>query len=184
MKINYLYIFIFSLPYSVSAGIETELARTISSNQCVIDIEHDATPDSETGTFVIRTYKKQNDIHEPCAAEQNEIANTLENAIQQYQLLELKPVASVFIGRLIHYQWVSDYLTEWSEVHDTLLGKVSRTEFHKDLMLSNVFSSFDSILSDNDFSLAGIECEKILYFETGVPQDAMCWLVIKENTLD
>lgn len=154
------------------AGIENELLLE-QHNECTIRITHDATPDSETGTIIFRSYKIKDNVHYACEINENTVSISLNNAFQYYvSRSDLKPVTSVMIGRLIRYLWARSYL------ENNPVPKVTHAEFNKIIFDSSIIEPFKKGISEFNYNITNVSCEKILYDENNLAIDGLCWLII------
>lgn len=178
MSKSTLLIILMLLSYNAHAGIETILLDK-SHGDCIIRITHDAIPTSKTGSIVFRSYKLLNGVHEPCPPQKNDISTSLDSAFEVYRQKQLKPATSIFIGRLIHYPWVVDYLATQGPVLDKTTGQDRTGLFNNSAFLDEVLMPFQTATAKHHYKIDKTECEKILVNHQGIITDALCWLVIE-----
>ena len=159
------------------AGIDTDLYRQ-SHNGCTIEIQHSATTDFDFATLLFRAHKKVEGIYQRCAISELDAKQSLEKAFALYLQKDLKPVTSIFIGRLENYAWAVEYL-EKNPI--TYAGKVDYRDFNQRIAQSSIFQVFDAALKIHGFRVKGASCEKILMDKQDHSTDATCWILIKEN---
>ena len=156
------------------AGIENDLLLEQYGN-CNVRITHDATPDSETGTLIYRSYKIINSIHEPCEINQTIAYASFKKGFNNYLTKsELKPATSIMLGRLIRYSWASSFFDE------NLIQKTNHQKFNNIILNSPIIEPFKNAVNDFDYHITDVNCEKILYNEDNFAIDALCWLIIEK----
>jgi hypothetical protein len=156
------------------AGVEHELLVE-KQNECTIRITHEATPDSETGSIIFKSYKIEDNIHSPCETSEASVSIFLNKAFQQYSShSDLKPITSIMIGRLIRYSWAKDLLKQ------SPIPKISSQEFNKEILFSPIIKPFQKAIKEFNYRVTDVSCEKTLYSEKGFAIDALCWLVVRK----
>ncbi len=162
------------------AGIEAELFLK-QYEACTVRIYHDATPDATSGVLVIRPYLEKDGVHERCESlDKKHITQSLTQALQAYKKRDdLKPVTSLMLGRLVNYPWIKTTLAAQAGVPS--VKKLSRRQFNAFVLKDEMMTPFKQALELQGFRLTGASCEKLIFYDNGAPQDAMCWLVIERR---
>ena len=165
-------------PLSSTAGIETELFLK-QYDACTVRVQHDATPSSKTGVIVIRVFTEQDGVQARCLSlDKKHITQSLGTALARYKKrADLKPVTSLMLGRLVNYPWIRTSLE--AKAGAAPVKKLSREQFHAFVLKTERAAPFREALEEQGFRVTGANCEKLMFYRNGAPQDAMCWLVIE-----
>ncbi len=163
----------------VNAGIEVVLVKQ-EYGDCTILVIHDATPDSDIGTLVFRSYTVVDKIHYPCEVDQQQVEHSLGLAVSRYLArADLKPVTSIFVGKIASFPWVRSAweIKSQSGTHSSL----SHRQFSQLVFTAVISQPFASALGSHGFALSGASCEKLQFHPNGAPMNALCWFVIDEH---
>ena len=164
------------VPASVTAGIEIVLVDK-EYGDCTVRVTHDATPDSDIGTLVFRAFTVVDSIHYPCEVDQEQVEHSLGLAVSRYiSRADLKPVTSIFVGKIAAYPWVRNIWDIKSQSGS--YSPLSHREFSQLVFTPAVSGPFASALSAHGLGLSGASCEKLQFHANGAPMNALCWFVI------
>lgn len=161
---------------SVTAGIEVVLVKEVYGD-CTIRVTHSATPDSDIGTLVFRSYTVVDGLHHPCEADQEQVEHSLSLAVSRYlSRTDLKPVTSIFVGKIAAFPWVRMAWNTKSQsgTHSPL----SHRDMNQLVFMPTVSKPFASALADHGLGLRGASCEKLQFHDNGAPMNALCWFEI------
>ena len=168
-----------ALPVICFAGIETVLIEE-QQGECTLRVTHDATPSSEIGTIVFRSFTVKDGLHFHCEPTKTQVIESLGKGIAIYLSDEnLKPVTSIMVGRISRFPWVN--LAWQAKARSGTYAKMSSTEFNAFVASKDISQPFEKALSDNGLEFDGASCEKIQFYENGYPMDALCWFKIKRT---
>ncbi len=175
------YFLIFGLLVSTSntAGIEIVLVKE-KYGDCTVRVTHDATPDSDIGTLVFRSYTVVDNIHYPCEVDQEQVEHSLSLAVSRYlSRVDLKPVTSIFVGKIASFPWVRNAwdIKSQSGTHSSL----SHRQFSQMVFTAAVSEPFARALGSHGFALSDASCEKLQFHPNGAPMNALCWFEIDEH---
>ncbi len=163
---------IFLIPNICFAGVEKELFLK-QYDSCTVRITHDATPDSKTGVLIFRSYKVSNGLHQPCDIDQEIAFNSFKDGFKIYlSSPDLKPITSIFIGRLIRYPWARHVLKT------NPISKTDHQGFNKIILGTSIITPFENAVNDFDYKITNVSCEKMLYDKYNFAIDGLCWLIL------
>jgi len=179
MQNNFILALVLAFPTICCAGIETVLVEE-QQGICTIRVTHDATPSSETGTIIFRSFSVLDGLHIPCEPTKSQVIESLAKGIAIYLSHEdLKPATSIMVGRISRFPWVN---SAWqAKASSGTYKKMSSIEFNALVGSKNVSQPFEIALNKNGLEFAKASCEKIQFYEGGYPMDALCWFEIKRN---
>ncbi|ARU55378.1 hypothetical protein OLMES_1299 [Oleiphilus messinensis] len=165
------------LSTNAQAGIETLISKAQVAG-CTITLTHDATPDAEWGTLIYRVYRVEAGVHVPCSLSVEDIRLSLAQALERYAGVSgLKPVESLFIGRLERYSWVAEAFASMPE--EDLRAASTFAGFNAWIGTTAVVRPFIEVLTAQAFAVKGVSCEKVLRLPDGRPVDALCWILLE-----
>jgi len=164
---------------SATAGIEIALVKE-EYGDCTVRVTHDATPDSEIGTLVFRSFIVIDNIHYPCEVDQEQVEHSLGLAVSRYlSSTDLKPVTSIFVGKIAAFPWVQ---MAWDiKSLSGTYSPLSHKEFSQLVFRRVISRPFASALSAHGLLVSGASCEKLQFYANGAPMNALCWFVIAEH---
>jgi len=170
---------VFVLPAICFAGIETVLNEE-QQDSCTIRVSHDATPSSEIGTILFRSFTVLDGLHFPCELTKSQVTESLAKGIAKYiSHQNLKPATSIMVGRISRYPWVN--IAWQAKAKSGTYDKMTRTEFNTFVGSKDISQPFEIALTQNGLELDGASCEKIQFYQNGYPMDALCWFKIKRT---
>ncbi|MFD2205992.1 hypothetical protein [Kiloniella antarctica] len=130
--------------------------------------------------------------HVPCSPTKDSVSRSMKTIFSDHKQ-EANPLrfTSLFVGRLIEYSWIRDYLANFGrplEVSplDTQTA-ISRPdyevlkEFEATLLNSTILDPFSLPATQAGYSVKQLSCEKLIRSKNGVPIDALCWLVFEQE---
>ena len=161
------------------SGIEVVLVKE-KFGDCIVRIMHDATPDSDIGTLVFRSYRLADNIHYPCEVDRQQVEQSLRLAVSLYLSEgDLKPVTSIFVGKIAAFPWVRKAwdIESQSGMHEPL----SHRAFSQLVFKSAISQPFTDALNHHGLALSGASCEKLQFHSNGAPMNALCWFEIAEH---
>lgn len=166
-------------PAGAVAGVETPLLIEIQG-ECTVRVVHDATPDSTIGTLVFRSYRLVDGLSFPCDLTPAQASASLSRGVAAYKAQpELKPVGSVFVGRIERYPWVR---SSWqAESLAQSREQLDIEAFNRLVGSAEIGGPFNDALRVNDLEPNGASCEKQMYYDNGAPMDGMCWILIQPH---
>lgn len=180
---KYIYLAI-SLAYATNiwAGISVPLYAG-KDTSCNLKVFHDAAP-GEAGTIAIKLFDVERN---KCDLTKEKAARALDKALNNYKSRNnLSGIASIFLGRLINYKSLSDYLVKASKANKDWNNKNGRPAKGSNnkyvnylLYSSNILDPFSAVLSKHNYKILGVSCEKILINEEKLPFDGMCWISVQ-----
>lgn len=182
-KHTYTYLaFLLLFTADIYAGVRVQLFEEKNAS-CNIKAYHDAVP-GESGVIVLKSFDTKDD---KCEITQDKAINALDNAINNYKVRnDLSEITSIFLGRLISYKWLSDYLLKssitnknWNVQKGRPRNGTSNKYVNSLMYRSNILEPFSLVLSKYDYKMSGVSCEKILINKEKLPFDGMCWLTIQ-----
>ncbi len=164
---------------NATAGIENILVEE-QYGDCTVRVTHDATPDSDTGTLVFRSYTVVESVHYPCEVDQKQAEHGLGLAISRYiSRKDLKPVTSIFVGKIASFPWVR---SAWDIKKKTgTYSPLSHREFSQLVFKPVLSRPFASALNVNGLAISGASCEKLQFHANGAPMNALCWFKIDKH---
>ena len=170
---------VLALPAICFAGIETVLIEE-QQGRCTLRVTHDATPSSEIGTILFRSFTVIDGMHFPCEPTKTQVIESLGKGIAIYISHDnLKPATSIMVGRISRFPWVN---SAWqAKARSGTYEKMSSTEFNAFVGSNDISQPFEIALNHNGLELDGVSCEKIQFYENGYPMDALCWFKIKRT---
>ncbi len=179
MSSNLILFLILALPATSFAGIETILFEE-QNGRCTLRITHDATPYSEVGTILFRSFTVIDGLHFPCKPTKTQVTESLGRGIAIYRSQEnLKPATSIMVERISRFPWVN--LAWQAKAKSGTYEKMSNTEFNHFVGSKDISQPFEIALNQNGLEFDGASCEKIQFYENGHPMDALCWFKIKRT---
>ena len=165
------------LPPVCFGGIETLLIEEQQGN-CTIRISHDATPSSDIGTILFRSFTLVDGLQYPCHPAARQVTESLDKGIAEYRSRQnLKPATSIMVGRISRFPWVTAMWQARSESGS--YRKLSISDFNALIGARDISGPFVTALSRNGLELESASCEKLQFYDNGYPMDALCWLTIK-----
>ncbi len=183
------------------AGADTEVPLfTAQRDACEIK----ATSTSQWRTIIFRIAPLPG-ASRPCVVTQNDTAGLIGLAFATLALNELDmeggTYRSIFLGRLIDYEWLSRHLSKYAEREadwSTAMGKTKNGEraeayVQRVLGVLPVLDPIDEALKPYGYRAAGFSCEKAMVSgpdtrdfqpswvaaDKRLPFDALCHLVLK-----
>ena len=168
------------LSFNSHAGIETRLLQEKYAS-CTIRISHDALATAKTGSLVFKSFILLNDVHQPCAPSRQHIHDSLDRALTSFGQQKLKPLTSLFIGRLIHYPWIRDDLARQAPLPKTLPPHKRTELFKSGAFISQNLSPFQRALAGHHYKISNMACEKLLLDKQGRIEDALCWIIVEDS---
>ncbi len=166
-------------PVVCFAGIETLLVDE-QQGRCTVRIVHDATPSSQIGTILFRSFVAIDGLHYPCELAKSQVTDSLIKGVAKYISHEnLKPATSIMVGKIGSFPWVK---SDWhAKGRSGTYEKMSRREFNALVGSEAISQPFEIALNLNGLKFGGASCEKIQFYENGYPMDALCWFKIKRT---
>jgi len=161
------------------AGIETVLVEEKQGN-CTVRVIHDATPSSETGTILFRSFIVVDGLHHPCNPTKSQVTRSLSRGFAIYiSHGNLKPATSIMVGKISNFPWVK---SDWhAKSQSGTYKKMSRSELNALVSSKAISEPFEIALNLNGLEFDGASCEKIQFYDNGYPMDALCWYKIKST---
>lgn len=179
MRSNLVLVSALILPAICFAGIETVLIEEQQGN-CTVRVVHDATPSSEIGTILFRSFTVNDGLHYPCELTKSQVTDSLNKGIAKYISLEnMKPATSIMVGKISGFPWVK---SDWhAKGRSGTYEKMSRAEFNALVSSQSIAQPFVIAINYNGLEFDGASCEKIQFYANGFPMDALCWFKIKNT---
>lgn len=183
MKYKYYYLF-FLLFYSTHTFADSSIQLISHKNKsCTIDIYHYTGADSKS----LLKVKSFDNNHQRCNINNKSLSNILDKDLHvSIETNTLSDFGSIFLGRLISYRWLSDYLLQtakndknWDALHGKPLKGSSNQYVNATLHIATLLKPLSYVLNKHSYKLSGVSCEKILINRQGLPFDGMCWLLIQ-----
>ncbi|MDH5408979.1 MAG: hypothetical protein OEY00_10240 [Gammaproteobacteria bacterium] len=177
----FLFIFYSASSYS---GV-TNILHQERVNGCNIIIIHNAVK-GQTGTIVVRG--KDDDLNY-CNIAEKTLLPALDQAMKHPDIDKLSEVRSIFLGRLVSYNWISAFISShaatdpnWNKKQGRSVKDSTNKYVNKLLSSSEILTAFDKVMSKHQYRATRFSCEKILTNKDRLPVDAMCWINIKKNS--
>lgn len=199
MKVkHFLYIFCYLLMISFSGTMASPQERVIVSwkvGECELSVESN----EKWKTLRLRAHHPK---YKGCHITRDDMLLVLENAFSKAELPKIEgDFSSLFIGRLIDYPWLSQYLAttayrdrEW----DSKRGKPVTIDINKYvaqvLFRKELIAQMETPFAIGGYRIVGVTVEKVLVggirevplyqgkiFSGKVPYDAQVWFRLKKN---
>ena len=162
-----------------SAGVETPLLLE-TQGECQVRVVHDATPDSTTGTLVLRAFQLIDGLAYACDVGPAQAAASLGRGVAAYLAQgDLKPATSVFVGRIGRYPWVRE---AWRlESGTDFRSRLDTDAFNALVGSEEIARPFTEALRMHGLEPGGASCEKLMFHDNGAPMDGLCWILIRPH---
>jgi|GEM_PF-1371908 len=143
---------------------------------CEFSLVHHQTEGFESATLVFRATQLETGIVNACSVSPEDAERSLIEGLQQLnQFNGLKPVSSLFIGRLVRYPWMVEHLAKRTEPLKRSNG------FGEFILTPEMTGPFTRALRLAGFDVVAAQCEKRMFDSKGRLIDALCWIEVKSS---
>jgi len=188
------FMLVFSLP-GTSASSQEVVIVSVQAGECSLTVE----ADDEWHTLRLRALHPQ---YRGCHITRGEMVSALSTAFLKTEAPKLTGTySSLFIGRLIDYPWLSQYLAVaasrdagWNSKRGKPVAAGINTYVSQVLFKRELLADIETILAKAGYRVVGVTVEKVLVGRFSevplyegdmvsgrVPYDAQVWLRIEKN---